>query len=135
MNKLSGVIKNITIDGAFQLVELRAQELRLCAINTEVDPGKSYLKEGDGVIIFFKETAMSISKNLSGEISIQNHFPCLVKSIETGQVLSKVQLAFKQQPLFSVITTASVKRMRLTPGDPVLGLVKTTDLHFSKIES
>lgn len=135
MNKLQGSIRNITEDEAIQILEILADGILLSAIRTNRVGAGTQLKIGDRVSVSFKETAMSISKNLSGEISIQNRFDVSIKSITMDKVLSKLLLDFKEQQLISVITTASVKRMQLQPGDHVQGLVKTTDLLFSKIDS
>lgn len=135
MNKLQGSIKNITKDEAIQILEILADGVLLSAIRTEGNGVVSQLNIGDHVTVSFKETAMSISKNLSGEISIQNRFEVRIMSITTDRVLSKLFLDFKGRQLISVITTTSVKRMQLKPGDQVQGLVKTTDMLFSKIDS
>lgn len=135
MNKLQGSIKNITKDEAIEILEILADGVSLSAIRTEGNGVVSQLMIGDRVSVSFKETAMSISKNLSGEISIQNRFDVSIMSITMDKLLSKIFLDFKGRQLVSVITTASVKRMQLKPGDQVQGLVKTTDMLFSKLDS
>jgi molybdopterin-binding protein len=127
MNHLKGVIQRIEADEDISLIEVLVQNSLFSALT--MDKG---FKVGDNVIVGFKETAMSIGKDTSGEFSIRNRFDLTVKSFTRGRVLTKVIVDFQGQELVSVITTASAERMKINTHDQVEGMVKTTDMVFIK---
>lgn len=134
MNKLKGFVRGIINDDDISIIEIMAEGVSLSAIRTK-GGGSFAINIDDQVIVSFKETAMSIGKNLSGELSIQNRFDLIIRSLTVGKVLTKILVDFGAHHFVSVITTASAKRMQLRPGDLVQGLVKTTDMLFSKTDT
>lgn len=69
---------------------------------------------------------------LSAMISTRNQIPGRVKSILSDKVVSEVIVETAAGPLASVITTASVKAMKLKKGDQVFVLVKATEAGLQK---
>lgn len=131
MNKLTGTIQDIEIDGDISIINILIGNTSFSAITIDEALPMS-LNLGDDVTMGFKETAMSIGKGISGGLSIRNRFKAVIKSLTTGKLLTKLVLDFQGHDLISVITTASAKRMNLQIGDQVEGLVKTTDMVFIK---
>lgn len=134
MNKLKGIVHGITSDAYISVIEIDAEGRKLAAISTGKQEADD-LQIGDEVMVGFKETAMSIAKQLMGVLSIQNRFDLVIKSMDMDKVLTKIRLFDGTHHFISVITTASALRMQLTEGDKVVGLVKTTDLIFKKIKT
>lgn len=64
--------------------------------------------------------------------STRNQIPGTIKSITLDKVVSEVVVTTAAGPLTSVITTASVKAMKLKKGDAVLVLVKATEASLLK---
>lgn len=91
----------------------------------------SYLQVGHPVTLLFKETEVSLAKNLTGLISLRNRFPVTVRSIERGAILSAVGLDYRGEPLICVITTRGVDRLQLAVGDAAEALVKANEMVLS----
>ncbi|TAN02030.1 MAG: hypothetical protein EPN39_00685 [Chitinophagaceae bacterium] len=132
MNKLKGIISEIQSDNGISLITIETSGTNITAIMVETANASSFLKHGDNMLVTFKETAMSIGKNISGEFSIRNRFEGEIAHIEKSRLLAKIILNFNQTQLVSVITTASAENLALHVGDYVTGLVKTTDIVLIK---
>jgi molybdopterin-binding protein len=83
----------------------------------------------------FKETEVSIGKNLSGEISLRNRIHATIKQIDKGAVLCKIILDYKEIEIGSVITTRSANKLQLNVGDRVVGLVKANEVSIMEGET
>ena len=88
----------------------------------------AYLRVGEKVTLLFKETEVSLAKNLSGLISLRNRFPVIVRNIERGAILSAVGLDYRGESLICVITTRAVDQLQLAVGDAVEALVKANEM-------
>ena len=62
------------------------------------------------------------------EESIRNQLPGTVKSIVSDKVISEVIVETSIGEIASIITTRSVQKMSLMPGDRVFALVKATNV-------
>jgi molybdate transport system regulatory protein len=134
MNQLHAVIKSIETEDHISLVTVEVAGISFSTLVIDTPATATYLREGNEVVMVFKETAMSIAKNLSGGLSIRNRFPATVAAIKKGKVLTSVSLDCKGYPLTAVITTASANMLALKPGDLVEGLVKTNDISLMQQE-
>lgn len=65
-------------------------------------------------------------------ISTRNQIPGRVKSIVSDKVVSEVIVTTAAGEIASVITTTSVKAMKLKKGDEVFVLVKATEAGIKK---
>ena len=66
------------------------------------------------------------------EQSIRNKLPGTVKSIVSDEVLSEVIVETSIGDFSSVITTRSVKEMKLRPYDKVFILIKATNVSLAR---
>lgn len=135
MNRLRGLITEIETDGSISLVTIRAEETLFSSTVIDTSESASYLEVGKDIIMMFKETEMSIGKNLSGGLSLRNRFKATITAIDRGKVLTKIAIDFRGHRLCSVITTRSAQNLDLTIGDPVEGLVKTTEISLMEVSS
>jgi molybdate transport system regulatory protein len=110
------------------LVEVAVGGDILAATLLETPETAEYLRVGNRVTLLFKETEVSLAKNLSGQISLRNRIPVVVRSIERGDILSAVELDYAGRALQSVITTRAVDRLQLVAGDAVEALVKANEI-------
>ena len=133
MNRLSGKIKFIKSDEYFSIVEIDVNGVILNSIIIETPETVSFLKIGSPMNIMFKESEVSIAKNLSGKISLQNKIPCFVKKIERGKLLSKIFLDCKGSTINSIITTTAVEQLELKINDEVLAMVKTNEVMLAPL--
>jgi molybdate transport system regulatory protein len=135
MNKLKATIVNIESSEYISLVDLRANGDIFSCMIIETAETADYLKIGNEVFILFKETEVSIGKNLSGEISLRNRLHSTVKQINKGAVLTNLLLDYKGIEIGSVITTRSANKLQLKVGDEVVGLVKANEVSIMEGET
>ncbi len=133
MNKLKGYIKNINSSQNLSIVEIDLNGIDICSIVVETPETASYLKTGNQVFVLFKETEVSIGKNVQGLISLRNQIPCKVTKIEKGKILSKIDLECKEHRIVSIITTSSVERLNLSIGDEVTAFIKSNEVSLMEI--
>lgn len=133
MNSLKGIITRIKSDEHFSLVEMEANGNTFKSIIIETPETVSFLKIGSHIKIMFKETEVSIAKEISGKISLQNKIPCTINKIEKGKLLSKIILNFKDVQIGSVITTGAVEQLALKENDEVLALIKTNEVILAPV--
>ncbi len=131
MNKLEGIIIHITSQDDLSLIDLKVDNDLFTTILINSDD-IDYLKTDNKVFILFKETEVSIAKNLSGILSIRNKMRAKVKEIEKGKILTKVVLDYKDKSIISIITTRAVNELDLQIGDEVDALVKTNEVSIMK---
>lgn len=128
MNRLPGMISAVEIHGSIALVEATVGAQKLTATLIGAGNEVQGWQTGMPIALLFKETEVSLAKNLSGLISMRNRMPCTVTAIERGKLLTKVSLDFNGHAITSVITTRSSHALDLTVGDTVEGLVKANEM-------
>jgi len=132
MNKLTGKISQIQQSGAILLVDVDVDGHGFSAMLIESATQPEWLQTGNTINLIFKETEVSLAKNLSGMISMRNRMKCTVLQIDRGELLSKVSLQFQKYKLTSAITTRSVNSLDLKIGDEVEALVKANEVSLMK---
>lgn len=134
MNQLNAVITSIETEAHISLVTLQATGITFSTLVIDTPASATYLHVGNEVVMVFKETAMSVAKNMTGGLSIRNRFPATVTAVDSGSVLTAVTLNFNSITLRAVITTRSANNLLLAVGDKVEGLVKTNDVSLMQKE-
>ncbi|MFY9152444.1 MAG: TOBE domain-containing protein [Prolixibacteraceae bacterium] len=132
MNKLTGKITQVQVSGAIMLADVEVNGQDFSALLIESSSHPEWLQVGNEVFLVFKETEVSLAKNLSGIISMRNRMNCKVLQVERGGLLSKVSLQFHEYVVTSAITTRSVDSLQLNPGDEVVALVKSNEVSLMK---
>lgn len=128
MNKLNGMITLVEHNDTMSLVDVVVENVSFSAILLETPITAKYLHADEPVTLLFKETEVSLAKNLQGELSLRNRITATVVSIERGEILSAISLSFQGKKMVSVITTRAVKRLQLSVGDTVEALVKANEV-------
>ncbi|MDP3914437.1 MAG: TOBE domain-containing protein [Bacteroidota bacterium] len=132
MNKLAGKISKMQQSGAILLVDVDVDGHGFSAMLIESATQLAWLREGNTIDLIFKETEVSLAKNLSGMISMRNRMNCTVKHVERGELLSKISLQFLKYTITSAITSRSVDSLDLKVGDEVEALVKANEVSLMK---
>jgi len=132
MNRLPGTIVKIQQSGAILLVDVEVDGHGFSALLIESATRPEWLQVGNTIDLVFKETEVSLAKNLSGQISMRNRMKCIVQQIERGELLSKISLKFQEYLITSAITTRSVDSLQLAIGDEVEALVKANEVSLMK---
>jgi len=134
MNKLRGRITRIESNDHVSLVDVDVSGDNFTATLLETPEDAPYLKVGNNVDVLFKETEVSLAKGLSGLISLRNRVLTTVKLVRSGVILSEVVLDYRGQTISSIITTGSIKRLDIKPGDQVEALVKANEVTLMEVE-
>jgi molybdate transport system regulatory protein len=132
MNKLPGTIIKIQQSGAILLVDVEVDGHGFSAMLIESESQPKWLQTGNTIDLVFKETEVSLAKNLSGMISMRNRMKCTVQHIERGILLSRISLKFQEYILTSAITTRAVDTLELKVNDEVEALVKANEVSLMK---
>ncbi len=128
MNKFSGKIIHIESSEHMSLVDIDVSGDVFCSVVIETPQTAAYLKVGTAISILFKETEVSIAKNLSGQISLRNRFYGIIHHMECSDILAKIILSYKDTQVVSIITSRSAEKLALKKGDRIEWLVKTNEI-------
>ena len=66
------------------------------------------------------------------QISARNQLKGKIKQVTPGAVMSEVVVDIGGQEVVSLISKASVERLRLQPGDAVVAIIKATEVIIGK---
>jgi molybdate transport system regulatory protein len=132
MNKLTGIITQIQQSGAIMLVDVDVDGHGFSAMLIESSTHQQWLEKGNTIDLVFKETEVSLAKELSGKISMRNRMMCMVQQIDKGELLSTIKLKFKQYIITSAITTRAVYSLQISVGDEIEALVKANEISLIK---
>jgi molybdopterin-binding protein len=66
------------------------------------------------------------------ELSLRNQLRGNVVEVVRGDVVSEVDIETSAGRVSAIVTTRSIDRMKLKVGDPVLALVKATEVGIEK---
>lgn len=133
MNRIEANIAQISSSGGVILVDMVAENCSMSALLIDVANKPDWLKKDNNVYIIFKETEVSIGKNVEGKISLRNKIPCTITHIERGELMSLVSMDFEGYKINSAITTRSVDMLELEIGDKVTAFIKANELTLMKI--
>lgn len=133
MNRLRGQIIGIESNGHISLVDVTVGGDTFAALLLEAPQSSPYLAVGNQVSVLFKETEVALAKNLSGQISLRNRLHATVQDIRHGEILSEVVLSYQGQTIASIITSRSIKRMEIRPGDEVEALIKANEVTLMEL--
>lgn len=132
MNKLKASIANKIIHDDLIILELDLNnDVITSIILNSLDT--DYLDINQKVYICFKETEVSISKDLNCRLSIRNKLKSIIKKITKGKILTIITLDYKGFEINSIITTKSYHELDLKLDDTVEALIKTNDITLMKI--
>lgn len=128
MNELRGRIAAIETNGFVSLVDVAVGSDTFTAILLETPASAPFLAAGREVAVLFKETEVSLAKNLSGLLSLRNRIRTRVQGIVRGEILSEIRLDYQGQALTSIVTARAVERLALQEGDEVEALIKANEV-------
>lgn len=134
MNRLQGHIISIESEGALSVVTVKvASEMELRCIVIDTPDSASYLVKDREVEVLFKETEVVIGLEGISGISLSNRIPSKVETLETGALLSSLDLACPSGKIRSIISTRSARELGLAPGKSVIAMIKLNEVMLSPI--
>ena len=133
MNKLRGTITAVESADHLSIVDVEVGGVTLSSIVLETPETTSYLRAGHAIDVVFKESTVSIGKNLSGLLSQRNRLEARITVVEEGKILTRLVLDFHGATVVSLITTRSANSMAIKAGDIVQAVIKSSDIALMEI--
>lgn len=122
--KISAIEQN---DGV-SVFEFSAQNLSLKMLSLE---NLQNLKIGDEIWLNFKSSDVFVATSPLLNCSVSNEIKAQISDIEQGQITSSLHLNAGKFEFESIISTSSLKRLNLAPGDQIYAYVKATSLYIA----
>ncbi len=96
---------------------------------------QSNLKIGSMVVLNVKATSVSITQSLSHDslLSFENVIPMNIESIDSGEILTSIQLKTEGISLESIITTKAANKMHLHVNSKVTALINASDISIVEV--
>ena len=130
MSHIVASIRDIEKSGDLHLIEFNLEDKSLFMISLELNSG---IKKGIKVKLIIKPFSIVLAKDFSGEITYLNRLEVKIKSIEVGEILTNIELAFYNYILESTVTTKSLNSMSLKEGETILALIRATDISILEV--
>ena len=127
MNKLIAKVTNIKNVDNLNLVNFDYNGFNLAMVSLEL---ANNIKIGTIVSLSIKSTQITISKEISKNISYSNQIKDKIKHIDNGEILSSITFI---SGLESIITLNSSKKMNLQNNEEVLLFIKETELSILEV--
>jgi molybdate transport system regulatory protein len=132
MNTLPGNIRAVASEGGISLVDVAVGDELLTAMLVETPQSAPYLQLGTPVSVLFKETEVSLAKELNGRLSLRNRLAAKVVGVRPGALLAEVELDCRGHRVVSIITRRSAERLELAAGDAVEALIKANEVMLAE---
>jgi molybdopterin-binding protein len=127
MNKLRAKVTNIKNVDNLNLVNFDYNGFNLAMVSLEL---ANNIKIGTIVSLSIKSTQITISKEVSKNISYSNQIKDKIKHVDNGEILSSITFI---SGLESIITLNSSKKMNLQNNEEVLLFIKETELSILEV--
>ena len=121
-------ISAIEQTGGVSVFEFSAENLSLKMLSLE---NLQNLKIGDEVWLNFKSSDVFVATSPLLNCSVSNEIKAEISDIQKGQIISSLHLNAGKFEFESIISTSSLKRLNLTPGDQIYTYVKATSLYIA----
>jgi len=133
-NQLRGTVKSVLSGPVMAEVSVEANGEEFVAVITRHSAERLGLRQGDSVTVLVKATEVMLAKGSSRleQLTVRNQIPGTVSGVETGAVMAEVRVDVAGEELVAAVTRHSVARLGLAQGDPVLLLIKATEVMLAK---
>ena len=121
-------ISAIEQTGGVSVFEFSAENLSLKMLSLE---NLQNLKIGDEVLLGFKSSDVLVATSPLLNCSVSNEIKARILDIQKGQITSLLHLNAGKFEFESIISTSSLKRLNLAPGDQIYAYVKATSLYIA----
>ncbi|MFC2749942.1 MAG: TOBE domain-containing protein [Campylobacter sp.] len=121
-------ISAIEQTGGVSVFEFSAENLSLKMLSLE---NLQNLKIGDEVWLNFKSSDVFVATSPLLNCSVSNEIKAEISDIQKGQITSSLHLNAGKFEFESIISTSSLKRLNLAPGDQIYAYVKATSLYIA----
>ena len=122
---MKAIVKDIKTNGSLNIVTFDFNGIDLKMVSLELPDD---IKKNSFVNLNIKSTAITIAKNLTGDISISNKLFATIIDIQKGELLCSVKLKLFDIVLEALITIDSLHKLDLKIEQDVMLLIKATDI-------
>lgn len=129
MNKIVAKVTRIDTIDNLNIVEFEFHSARLKMMSLDL----SDIRVGQSVLLSIKPTHIAVAKEFSGQLSYSNQLVCNISQIEMGKLLCTITADIFNQPLQSIITADSARRMNLQLNDEITMLIKASDVSLLEV--
>jgi molybdate transport system regulatory protein len=129
-NQLDGVVETVTrgeVMATVQTVLAGGQQITAAITIEAVDD--LGLTEGTNVRVLLKSTEVALATGPIDNLSIRNQLPGTVSNVDHGAVMTTVKVTVAGgQTVTAAITKDGAEDLRLSVGDKVTALIKSTEV-------
>ena len=130
MNQLAAIVKEIEKTDAVTYIRVEIGDTTLCLIKPKTP---QWLSVGDEVTCTFQETAVCVSKECPGRVSIENRVPATLKEVRQGASLCELTFESDLGEVISLITAHAYETLGLTKGCEATMLLRGVDVNVEPI--
>ncbi|MFD8225013.1 molybdopterin-binding protein [Streptomyces massasporeus] len=131
-NQLPGTVTAVTPGEAMATVRVRlAGGQDLTAAITREAAEDLRLTPGTAVRALMKSTEVSLATAPIEGLSIRNQLPGTVTDLAAGGAMASVRITVEGGELTAAITRDAAEELALTPGTPVVALIKATEVSLA----
>ena len=136
MSQLIATIEKLESVDNLNIVTFVCNDQRLKMMSLDLN---DTVKIGKSVVLGCKPTSVALAKptinyqEFSEMLSYANQIRVSIVSMDVGILLSSIKLDFGGFVVEAIITTASLKRMKLNEQDDVLALIKANELSIQEV--
>ncbi len=136
MSRLIATVKNIESVDNLNIVTFISNDETLKMMSLDLN---DTIQVGKRVVLVCKPTSVALAKPtmdkqaFSEMLSYANQIKVKISSMDIGLLLSSITLQFGDFSLESIITSASVERMKLNENDELLALIKANELSIQEV--
>ncbi|MEU9632025.1 TOBE domain-containing protein [Streptomyces luteogriseus] len=128
-NQLPGTVTTVTPGEAMATVRVRLNGGQdLTAAITREAAEDLRLTPGTAVRALMKSTEVSLATAPVEGLSIRNQFPGTVTALAAGDAMASVRVTVQGGELSAAITREAAEDLALSPGLPVVALIKATEV-------
>ncbi len=130
MNQLAAIVKEIEKTDVVTYIRVEIGDTTLCLIKPKTP---EWLSVGDNVTCTFQETAVCVSKECPGRVSIENRLPATLKEVRQGASLCELTFESDMGEVISLITANAYETLGLTKGCEATMLLRGVDVNVEPV--
>ncbi|QBA63619.1 TOBE domain-containing protein [Muriicola soli] len=132
MNRLTGRIKNLVVEGNITLVTLMLKgDLKIKTLVIDTPETAEYLEVNQEVNVLFNETEVVIALESTSGLSLENKISCRVSAIQRGKLLSNIELECPAGTLRALVGTEALADLEIESGQRVQAMIKLNEVMLS----
>ena len=132
MNRIEAVIGEVRFAKGIVLVELFSDSDKFCSMVIG-DKDDFAFAIGDRVDMLFKETELELAEDKGMALFGTNKFKATITSVDIGEVLGIVNMAYKETELSALIPSRWISQKKVEVGKHIIGLIRTHEIVLSAI--